>query len=456
MTEIPGRTLALAVMDKVENDKAYANLAIQEILSKYPETAQREKSFCTELVYGSLRHLLKIDYILGRLLSRPLKSLNTTVKNTLRLALYQLIYLPEIPERAVCHSAVSQIKQTKFKGLAPLVNGVLRTYLRSRENLQFPDKEDDYLKYLEIEYSHPHWLIKRWLNQFGKVLTEQILKINNERPPLTVRLNTHLASKEEIVARLKSEGVEWTPGQLLPVAISLENLPQPLEKLQVFNDGYLFVQDESSMLVAEVIHPKPGSFIIDICAAPGGKSTHLAQLMHDSGQVISVDDHSHKVELIRNNAYRLKLQSIRPSLGDARSFKPIDNQLADAVLVDAPCSGTGVLRRRVDARYQKSSEDITQLVSLQREILKNAAGLVKPGGCLVYSTCSLEKEEDEDQIKWFLESNPQFELENCRNFLPKNLSQYLAEADTMWLKILPISGGGDGFFICRMRRILPT
>jgi 16S rRNA (cytosine967-C5)-methyltransferase len=225
-----------------------------------------------------------------------------------------------------------------------------------------------------------------------------------------------------------------------------------VEELTEFQQGRFFVQDENAMLVTHLLKPLPGELLIDLCAAPGGKSTHLAELMGDRGEIISVDNYPNKVELIRENVERLKLKSIKPQLGDAREFSLGEGPLADGVLVDAPCSGTGVFRRRVDARYRRKPEDITELVKLQREIIHNAASLVKPGGRLIYSTCTLEPEENEEQIKWFLTQRPDYEVEDFRAYLPEKVAEFALNPKEPWLTILPISGGGDGFFMCRMKR----
>jgi 16S rRNA (cytosine967-C5)-methyltransferase len=455
MTKPTGRRLAQLVLDQIELRASYANLALQNVLGEYRDIDRRERAFCTELVYGTLRHLLKIDFILGRLLSRPLASLKTTVKNVLRLALYQLIYLPEIPRHAVCHSAVEQMKNSKFSGLAPLVNGVLRNYLRNEGQLALPDREADPAGYLAIEYSHPLWLVKRWLDFFGISVTEQILAADNQQPPLTVRVNQHSATIPAVLAELTREGVECNPGLFLSEALTIGSLPGAVEELTVFKAGQVFVQDESSMLVAHLLKPAPGELIIDLCAAPGGKSTHLAEIMGDRGAVFSIDDHRHKINLIAENAGRLKLGCVKPVFGDARNFQLPGNKAADAVLVDVPCSGTGVLRRRVDLRYRRQPEEILQLVETQREILNHAASLVRPGGRLVYSTCTLEKEENEAQIEWFLATHPEYQAVDFRAFLPANLEPYLAEPARKWAAILPIPGGGDGFFMCRMEKTGP-
>lgn len=449
MSNKSGRELAWLALNRIETDGAYANLALQAVLEEHSATERREKAFCTELVYGTLRRLLKIDYILGRLLSRPLKSLQPAVKNVLRLGIFQLLYLPEIPDRAVCHSMVELLKSSKFRGLAPLVNGVLRNYLRTGAALELPDRNRDYLRFLEVEYSHPQWLIKRWLERFGPELTEALLKTNNGRPPLTVRIKQPELLGEKVAAALIGEGIKAVPGGYLPEALHLLDLPYALEESAVFRQGWIMPQDESSMLVAHLVNPVPGEFIVDLCAAPGGKSTHLAELMNDQGRIISLDDHPHKVNLIKANARRLNLSIIEPQVSDARSFVLPENRLADAVLVDAPCSGTGVLRRRVDARYRRELQDLNQLAQLQREILQQAATLVRPGGRLVYSTCTLEPEENQKQTEWFLANHPDFELADYRAYLPEKLPNYLETADQRWVTLLPEPDGGDGFFICR-------
>jgi 16S rRNA (cytosine967-C5)-methyltransferase len=432
MSKPTGRALAWQVLNRIETEQAYANLALTQSLTAAGPLDQREKAFCTELVYGTLRHLLKLDYLLGRLLSRPLNSLKKPVKNLLRLALYQLIYLPEIPERAVCHTTVDLIKGSKYGGLAGLVNGVLRNYLRIGKTLKLPDQNRNLTEYLAVEYSHPRWLVNRWLERFGPERTVAILQANNDRPPLTVRVN-QLATN-------------------LPEAVHLADLPVALEELAAFQTGKITPQDESSMLVAHLVAPRPGETVLDLCAAPGGKSTHMAELMHDRGCIFSLDDHPHKVELIAANGRRLKITILQPVCCDARSFALPEGVEAAAVLVDAPCSGTGVLRRRVDARYRRTAAEIGRLVVLQQEILNQAASLVKPGGRLVYSTCTLEPEENQQQIAAFMVSHPEFTPVAWQQFLPPTLTPYLEDPTQKWATILPTPEGSDGFFICRLER----
>jgi 16S rRNA (cytosine967-C5)-methyltransferase len=453
MNKKTGRQLAWTVLNRVATEASYVNLALSELFAESGAVEQREKAFCTELVYGTLRHLLKIDHILGRLLSRPFGSLPVAVQNLLRIGLYQLLFLREIPERAVCHSAVALIKDSQYRGLAPLINGVLRNYLRVGEQLVFPDPDNDRLNYLSIEYSHPLWLVKRWLQRFGPEKTEAILRADNERSPLTVRLNRRRGDIPTILQALEAEGIGWQPGRWLPEAVNLAALPMALEETAAFRSGTITPQDESSMLVAHVLQPLPGEFILDLCAAPGGKSTHMAELMGDRGRIVSLDDYQHKVGLITKNARRLGLQSIHPTLGDARKFSLPQGERADAVLVDAPCSGTGVLRRRIDARYRRQPEEVGQLAELQREILHNAALWVRPGGRLIYSTCTLEPEENQDQSEWFIQNHPDYELADCRNYLPEKIGVDKEEPRRKGLTILPGgAAGSDGFFICRFNR----
>lgn len=454
MIDLSGRHLARLVLDQYETENAYLNLALTRVLNEFDRAGRREKAFCSELVYGVLRHLLRIDFILGRLLSRPLNSLKPPVKNSLRIALYQLLQLPEIPKHAVVNAAVMEIKLTKFSGLAGLVNGVLRNYLRTQNQISLPDRQADPVGYLTLEYSHPDWLVERWLDRFGLETTEALLKNNNQQPPLSARINQHLVNCSDFKNQLNRLGIQWRPGCFLEEAITLHNLDGSIDELSIFQEGKIFIQDESSMLVAHLLNPRSNEIIIDLCAAPGGKSTHMAELANDQCRIISVDDHPHKINLIRENALRLNLKSIEPVLGDARNIFAGDNLAVDGVLVDAPCSGTGVLRRRVDARYRRHLEDIYDLAVLQREILAQAARLVKPGGRLVYSTCTLEPEENQEQIKWFIERYPDFVIESYTGYLPAGLEACLWEPkNRQWVTLLPVSEGGDGFFICRLKRL---
>lgn len=448
MTKLSGRELAVLALNRIESNDAYANLALTEVLRENAAADKREKAFATELVYGVVRNRLKLDYLLNQLLARPLKQSALTVKNVLRLSLYQLIYMKDIPERAVLHSAVEYVKNSKFSGLSGVTNAVLRNYLRGKTEIKLTAIDER----LSLEYSMPLWLVQRWLNLFGNDITEQILRVSNQRAPLSVRVNTHLTTVEAAKTALTAEGFTVLDGAILEEALQLENLPDSLEKSPSFIAGHLFPQDESSMLCARLLQPQPGETVIDMCAAPGGKSTHLAQLMQNRGSVCSVDIYPHKAELIAQNAKRLKLDCIKPQVGDGTTYSLPDGSLADRILVDAPCSGTGVFRRRADSKYRKTPEDITSLVSLQREILDNAARQLKPGGVLVFSTCSLEPEEDEEQITRFLRDYPQFELEDYRDFLPQAVQRYAWQAEQKWLKVLPSEVGGDGFFLCRMRK----
>lgn len=452
MNDISARYLAQLVLDRVEGERAYANLALNEVLNRYVQLDPRERGFCTELVYGVLRHLYKIDFILGRLLSRPLSSLKLPVKNILRLAFYQLLFLTEIPDRAVCHMAVELTKQSKFSGLSGLVNGVLRNYLRRKGQIDLPNREKDPAGYLTIEYSHPQWLVERWLEHFGPAKTEQILSADNLPPPLTIRVNPLWGSIAKLKGALEAHGIVTEPGRFLPESLCIHNLPSGFETIPEFQEGAFFVQDESSMLVGHLINPQPRSLVLDLCAAPGGKSTHMAELMGDQGYIVSVDNHPHKIDLIAGNALRLGLRSIHAVLGNAENFQMDSGQQADCVLVDAPCSGTGVLRRRVDARYRRQPREIIELATVQRRILENAAVLVRPGGCLVYSTCTLEPEENQRQISGFLESHPGFEMADFRSYLPEAIQPFLAEADARWATVLPSPGAGDGFFMCRLEK----
>ena len=447
-----GRELAGLVLDRIVRDQAYAGLALNEIFREFPDSDQREKAFATELVYGTLRHLITIDYILGRLLSRPLASLKIPVASQLRLAIFQLEYLPDIPERAVCHSAVENVKHSAFSGLAPLTNGVLRNFIRTRNQIRFPQPTENLEEYLSIRYSHPRWLISRWIRQFGPNQAEELLRLDNQSPPLTLRVNRLRAVPAAIRDGLNERGIHCHAGLWLDEAVELNENAGAISELPEFLSGQVFVQDESPMLVAHLLNPRPGERIIDLCAAPGGKSTHLAELMEDKGEIISIDDHPHKVKLIASNAERLGLDCIKPQLGDAREFTLYEGNLVDAVLLDAPCSGTGVLRRKPDARYRRREADIAALSRTQQALLDHAATLVRPGGRLVYSTCSLETEENEGQIKSFLANHPHFIPVEYQPFLPEKLRESLFDPEAKWATVFPTAGGGDGFFLCRMER----
>lgn len=445
MIEASARGAALAVLQCVETQGAYANLALAKTLARSPLDA-RDRAFCAELAYGTIRLRARLDFLLGQLLARPLAKLPVLIRNLLRLSLYQLESLPDVAPYAVVDEAVTLAKQAGFTGFTGLVNAVLRGFMRKREALVLPGPEDP-AACLATTLSHPAWLAERWLNRLGPAEALALAMADNRPAAVVLRVNTLRITCAGLVERLLAAGIKAEPCCLAPEGILLA-APRGIEDLPGYDEGLFLAQDEGAILAGHVVAPGGGETIVDLCAAPGGKTTHLAALSNDRARIIALDNHGHKVKLIEENCRRLGVVSVTAIMADARQFH-LEEQV-DAVLLDAPCSGTGVLRRRVDLRWRRKHEDLPELVALQRELLRQAGGLVKPGGRLVYVTCSLEPEENEEQVRWFVDANREFIPDGLRRCLPPPAAALVG--DEPWLYLWPHRHGTDGFFLCRLER----
>lgn len=444
--------MALEVLHAVLEEGAYSNIALNRVLEKYrPEKIDR--GFITELAYGTIRTLNTIDWILGNFLKKPLSDLPSWIRNILRMGTYQIMFMVKVPDSAACNESANLAREYGHAGTVKLVNGVLRNLVRNREQIHFPDIADDPVKAISIRYSHPEWLVKRWIGEFGVEGAQSLCRANNEIPPNAVRTNTLKTTRELLKNALAGEGVTARDGRFAPETLIIDGF-KSVGSLAAHRSGLFFVQDESSTMVGHALSPQPGTFVIDACSAPGGKSTHLAQLMNNEGQIISADIHAHKMDLIKENAARLGITVIEPVVMDAANLDSEFRDRADYILVDAPCSGLGVLRRRPEIRWRKQPAEINELHSLQISILSSAARCLKAGGVLVYSTCTITHEENIDVIAEFLNMNRDFELESLAGYLPSTLSQ-IPGTETIcrgFIQFLPHIHGMDGFFIARMRR----
>jgi 16S rRNA (cytosine967-C5)-methyltransferase len=389
---------------------------------------------------------MTLDFFLKPFLKKANK-IESWVKNLLRLTLYQMVYLDKIPDRAAIFEAVEIAKKRGHKGIASMVNGVLRSI--QREGLPSLTSIEDAAERLAIETSHPQWLIKRWIEQFGYERTKVMGEINLTAPLQTARVNTTKITREECSKRLLEEGFQLELSPIIPEAI--RTLKGNLASSAAFKEGLLTIQDESSMLVAYALGAAKDEMVLDACAAPGGKSTHIAEKMKNSGQVISLDLHEHKVKLINDNARRLELHNIQTRTMDSRHAAanfPLES--FDRVLLDAPCSGLGVMRRKPDMKYTKKEQDIFQLSNIQRDLLESVSSLVKKGGVLVYSTCTVDREENENTVVDFLKHHPDFEGDtNFKDRMPEAVSPLIMGFD---LQVLPQDFGSDGFYIACLRK----
>lgn len=443
------RGIAAQILTRVEADGAYANLLLQKNLGQLSDP--RDRQFVTLLVNGVLKHRLTLDYALRKHLSKPMSALPHEVRAILRLGAFQLLYVDKVPQGIAVHESVELAKAyPKFSGL---VNGVLRHVLTQGWNLPWPDSKRDPIRYLSVRYSHPEWMVRRWLKRWGLEETEALCQANNEPAPTWIRTNTLKISRDALKSHLEWEKIVVEIGTRVPESLVIQNFGA-LETLETFQQGLFTVQDESSQLVAHVLAPRPGQRVLDACSAPGGKTTHLAQLMNNEGEILAFDVHEHKLELIEQLAQRLGISVIQPRLGDARELPGVEPCSRQRVLVDAPCSGLGILRRKADLRWQKEEKDLLDLPQLQLAILERAAMCVDVGGELLYSTCTIEPEENFEVVKTFRIAHPEFEPVNLVENLPFILTEPrdLQQAHKGMLQLLPHRHGMDGFFLAKFRR----
>lgn len=435
------RDAALTILLAVDKNQAYSNLLLHQTIEKYKIDA-KDRGLLTELTYGTLQHKLTLDYYLEPFIKGKV---DIWVRWLLRMSLYQMHYLTKIPSHAAVNEAVEIAKRRGHKGIASLVNGVLRSILR--EGVRSLEEMDDEVERLAVKTSHPHWLVERWVNAYGFEQTKLMLHENNIPPVQTARVNTTKATVEQVLTTLEREGVKAKRSEFIPECIYL--LSGQAARTAAFKHGLITIQDESSMLPVTVLNPQPGMKVLDMCAAPGGKTTHMAEKMKNEGSILATDLHPKKLDLIDENTSRLGLTIVQTAPVDGRKAASfLKEEDYDAILVDAPCSGLGVMRRKPDIKYTKREEDLQALQSIQLTILDNAVKLLKPGGKLVYSTCTVDKEENEGTVTKFLAEHLEMEAIALEN-LPLQLAE--KQRDGM-LQVFPQDIGSDGFFVAAFRK----
>lgn len=440
------RDAAVSVVYKVLREGAYSNIAIKQELDK-SGLLKLDKALVTEIVNGTLRNLTRIDWVKSQFVKK--NKIEPWIEDIIRCGIYQLLFLDRVPDSAVCNESAELARKRGNEGTVKFVNGVLRNISRNKEKLEYPDKEKESIKYLSVFYSHPEWMVKKWMKDFGVDFTEELLKSNNEIPPFTIRCNRLKINKQELLTMLSEENIDCQEGSYNSEAIHIRGTSS-IEGKDSFKKGYYQVQDESSMLVAHIIDPKAGERILDMCSAPGGKTTHIAELMGNQGEIVARDVHPHKLKLVEESCSRLGIGIVRTELHNAMLLDEESLEKFDKVLLDAPCSGLGVMRRKPDLRWKKERDDFRELAKLQREMLEMASKYVKPEGVLVYSTCTINKTENLEVVKEFLSCSQQFQLESIIRQIPENL--VCESAYKGYLELFPNTHGTDGFFIAKMRK----
>ena len=445
--QVNTRELILGILLEVNKEGQYSHLVIRSTLEKYQYLEKHERAFITRVCEGTLEYKLRLDYILNQFSTVPAEKMNPVIRELLRRSVYQILYMDSVPDSAVCNEAVKLARKKGFYNLTGFVNGVLRKIAREYGSIRFPGKEEPE-EYLSVIYSMPKWLVQRFLEQYGFEKTEKMLEAFLKEKPTTIRIREYLVEKEAVLESLKSQKVTVEKAPYVENAYYVKDYDY-LPALDAFRVGSIQVQDVSSMLVGDIAAPKEGDYVIDLCAAPGGKTLCIADKLKGTGRVDARDISRTKTDYIRENAIRQNFLNVVVTEKDATQLDSDSLEKADIVLADVPCSGLGVMGRKTDIKYKLNPAKIQELAGLQREILEQASTYVKPGGTLIYSTCTIGKEENQDNVEWFLENYP-YELESLDPYLCEELRSETTKKG--YLQLLPGVHKCDGFFIARLKR----
>lgn len=434
------REKALEILTRVETG-AFADALLDQARQVFDA---RDSAFILELAYGTLRNQTLLDWTLDQFSTQPLAKTDSWTRNILRLGAYQMLFLDKVPVHAAVNTAADLAKDHGKK--SGYVNGLLRNLDRKRASIVSPGP-DDPVRRLSILHSHPEWLVRRWVKRFGEETAERLLRENNRPAPLIVRANTLKTTRDQLRASLEADGAATI--ETVYSTVGLEIISSPgLRSLKAYAQGWFMIQDQAAQLIGLMLDPRPGETVLDACAAPGGKATHLGELMENRGSVIALESDQGRLGRIRENSARLGITIISPVRGDAMKYQ---EGRFDKVLIDAPCSGLGVLRRHPDGRWNKSEKTIRERAFLQRGILENCALLLKSGGALVYATCTTEPEENEEVINSFLAEHNEFDIEGPQR-LPASAARLVD--DKGFFRTFPDEPAMDGFFGVRLVRKL--
>jgi len=436
------RGIAIKILNRVDRTDAYLDKLL-EIELKHSELSGKDKALLFEIVHGVIRWLGRIDWILNGFYKGQFSKCIPNVKNSMRVALYQILFLDRIPDHAAVNESVEFVKKLQGEKSANLTNAVLRNIIRNRKGIRYPNKDEDIVGYLSAYYSHPTWMVKRWINRFGEEETEKLLISNNMKPAHTLRVNNLKTSVDELKKLLNSVELGFTSGKYLNNYIHLNALTN-ITQWEYFQKGYFSIQDESTGFACKVLDPKPGMKILDLCAAPGGKTSFLSDMMNNEGEIVALDKFESRLELFNKNIQRLGINNVRSIAKDALQF---NEKGFDAVLADVPCSGLGTLTKKPDIKWKKDFGDIRKLGNIQFELLKKSSELVSTGGLVVYSTCTIEPEENILIVNKFLEQHNNFELVNLNEQFDFNLLD-----ENGCIQTLPNRHKIDGAFVAKLIR----
>lgn len=435
------RELILDILMEILENGGYSHIILRQALEKYQYLEKQDRALITRVVEGTIEYRLTIDAVIDACSKTKVEKMKPIIRTILRMSVYQIIWMDRIPDSAVCNEAVKLAEKRRFVGLKGFVNGVLRTISRRKEEFVFPD--------WSRRYSMPDWLIELWKKQYPAETVEGMLKAFLQDMPTTVRCNLDRASMEEIETSLKSQNVDVAASPLSSNALLISHYDY-LESLEAFGNGWIQVQDVSSSFVGDVADPQPGDMVLDVCGAPGGKSLHIADRLKGTGLVVVRDLSEQKIRMVEDNMERTGFTNMRAEVWDALEFDPEWEGRADIVIADLPCSGLGIIGKKPDIKYQVTEEKLKALAELQKEILSVVSRYVKPGGKLIYSTCTIDRLENEDQREWFLSRFP-FESSPIDGMLGDAVRE-----DTMkdgYVQLVPGRYPCDGFFIAAFKRV---
>jgi 16S rRNA (cytosine967-C5)-methyltransferase len=451
------RMQAWKILGQVDDSRTFADHALERAFAKNPQWKPLDRAFLLELVLGTLRWRGRIDHAIHLASTYPGKNIQTSLLQLLRVGAYQILFLDRVPDSAAVNESV-RLAKVIFKNtkMNAFVNAVLRNIARKKDHEVFPPFISSPIEYLTQALSHPRWMVERWMEDWGPETTREICAANNLRPPFTVRVNTLKTSRENLRKEFKAVGMDSFPTPFSPEGLILRRSPSLAEDA-LFQKGLYFVQDEASQMISHLLAPRPGERVLDACAAPGGKITHLAQLMEGRGEMIALDLHDSKLKAIQENCQRLGITSVQTFRADASQPLPFPASFAfDRILVDAPCTGLGILHRNPEIKWRRKPQDPLRYQGLQLAILENVSSRLKKEGILVYSTCTMTYEENDSVVEAFLDRHKGFHLEDVRSLSPDSWQPVIDSKGflrTYPQRIIPKDGYRlDGFFAARMKR----
>lgn len=443
------REIILGMLIQITEEEEYSHLVIRSVLEKYQYLEKRDRAFISRVTEGTIEHMIQLDYIIDQFSKVKTGNMKPLIRNLLRMSVYQLKYMNSIPDSAVCNEAVKIAQKRGFYSLKGFVNGVLRNIARGMNDIQYPDSVKEPYRYLSVRYSMPEWILRKWLEQFDYETVERICEDFGRDKKTSIRCNLNKSDKEEIRKSLEDQHIQVEDVPYLDYALEISDYNY-MQAITAFKEGLFQVQDVSSMLAVEIAGVKFGDYCMDVCAAPGGKSIHLSDKLNGSGQVEARDVTDYKVDMMLENIERIGMINMFAVRQDATLFDPASVEKADVLLADVPCSGLGVIGRKTDIKYKMTENRQQELVKLQRKILDTVYPYVKVGGTLIYSTCTIGAEENQYNVKWFLDNYP-FQLESIEPYLCEELKSKTTKAG--YLQLLPGIHRTDGFFMARFKRI---